>query len=99
MSNNVEVQQIAGCGRLWNLDIPHKIRVLLWRLCRNNVPVRWRLRGKGVVVPIECVMCTGDVEHLLHLFFDCPFAKSCWQQAGLSYDMREVEDAREWASQ
>lgn len=41
-------------------------------------------------------MCTGDVEHLLHLFFDCRFASSCWQHVGLYYDMREVDSAPEW---
>lgn len=41
-------------------------------------------------------MCTGDVEHLLHLFFDCRFAEACWQKAGLSYDMWEVESAPVW---
>lgn len=60
------------------LCIPHKIKVLMWRLCRNNVPVRNLLRGKGVRVPISCVMCIGDVEHLMHLFLDCGFAKACW---------------------
>lgn len=42
------------------------------------------------------MMCTGDIEHLLHLFFDCIFARSCWQHIGLNYDMREVESAPEW---
>lgn len=52
--------------------------------------------SKGVRVPISCTMCTGDIEHLLHLFFDCSFAKSCWQYMGLQYDMRTVESAPEW---
>lgn len=37
-----------------------------------------------------------DVEHLLHMFFDCDFARSCWQAVGLSYDMSEVVSAPEW---
>lgn len=36
-----------------------------------------------------------EVEHLLHLFFDCAFAKSCWQKMGLIYDMWMVESAPE----
>ena len=91
-----DVQQLDGWGRIWNLCVHHKIRVFLWRLCRNNVPVRYRLRGKGILVPISCTMCSGDIEHLLHLFFDCPFASSCWQIMGLQYDMRTVESAPEW---
>lgn len=95
-ATEVEIQQSLGWGRLWRLCVPHKIRVLFWRLCRNNVPVRNRLRGKGVRVPIACIMCVGDVEHLLHLFFDCIFAKACWQKVGLQYDMNVVENAPAW---
>lgn len=90
------LQQSKGWNRIWNLKVPHKIKIFLWRLCRNNVPVRNLLRHKGVPVPIGCVKCEGDIEHLLHLFFDCGFAQECWQQVGLNFDMREVESAPEW---
>lgn len=90
------LQQSNGWGKIWRLNIPYKIRTFLWRLCRNNVPVRNLLRVKGIHVPISCVMCTGEVEHLFHLFFDCEFAKCCWKGVGLMYDMWEVESAPEW---
>lgn len=44
-------------------------------------------------------MCNSDVEHLLHLFFDCTFAKQCWDKVGLSLDMWSVESAPEWLLQ
>lgn len=92
--NNISsttVFQSEGWNKIWRLNIPHKIRVFLWRLCRNNIPVRNRLRYKGVDVSILCPMCDNDVEHLLHVFFDCQFASQCWAYAGLSYDMSLVE--------
>ena len=55
----VELQQSDGWGKIWRLGIPHKIKVFLWRMCRNNVPVRNLLRVKGIHVPISCVMCVG----------------------------------------
>lgn len=91
-----DVQQSDGWGRLRRICVPHKIRVLLWRLCRNTVPIRNQLRGKEIYVPINFLMCTGDVEHLLHLFFDCSFANSCWNHMGLHYDTRDTENAPEW---
>ncbi|XP_074374427.1 uncharacterized protein LOC141714831 [Apium graveolens] len=67
------------------------------RLCRNNVPVRYVLREKRVMVPIGCTMCTGgDIEHLIHVFFECGFAKACWQYMGVKYDMSAVDNAPEW---
>lgn len=50
-------------------------------------------------LPIVCPMCDSDVEHLLHVFFDCPFAASCWQYVGLSLDMSMVEFAPDWLLQ
>lgn len=82
--------------RLWNLRIPHKMITFLWRFYKNNVPVRWLLRSKGVVVPITCPMCESDTEHLSHIFFDCKFAVECWQIAGLSFDMQNVEWVHDW---
>jgi hypothetical protein len=32
----------------------------------------------------QCVLCpTGTEEDLDHLFFDCPFAKRCWEKIGM----------------
>ncbi|XP_074377163.1 uncharacterized protein LOC141718682 [Apium graveolens] len=72
------------------------MKIFLWRFCRNNIPVRNHLRYKGVPVMILCPMCCVDVEHILHLFFDCIFARSCWQVAGIDYDMARVESGPEW---
>lgn len=60
------------------------------------MPVCIRLKNKGVVVPIICPMCNMDIKHPLHLFFDCPFASSCWDASSLNYDMREVRSTSEW---
>ena len=40
-----------------------------------------------------CPMCTRDVEHVLHIFFDCEYAQRCWELAGLIFDMQKVESA------
>lgn len=85
-----------GWNRLWNLNIPPKTKFFLWRLCRNNIPVRYLIRGKGVITTIVCPMCNLDVEHLLHIFFDCVFARKCWLKSGITSDMETVESAPEW---
>lgn len=40
-------------------------------------------------------MCERDIEHLLHIFFDCKFAKDCWQVMNLEFNMANVENAAE----
>lgn len=90
------VIQNEGRKRIWRLDVPHKIKVFLWRFFRNNLPVRKRLRSKGVILPITSPMCTQDIEHQLHVFFDCQFASQCWRCIGVTYDMQVVTFAPEW---
>lgn len=98
-AGNSRCAQLEGWSRIWRLSIPHKVKIFIWRFCRDNVPVRIRLKNKGVSLPIMCPMCNVDVEHMLHLFFDCQFANSCWQSVGLNYDMREVHSATDWLLQ
>lgn len=93
--NNM-VSQSVGWKKVWHLKIPHKVKVFTWRFCRNVVPLRWRLSARGVRVPITCPMCSSDVEHMLHLFFDCEFAAGCWHHVSLCYDWSGVENANDW---
>ncbi|XP_074377272.1 uncharacterized protein LOC141718788 [Apium graveolens] len=63
------VTQSSGWSKLWKIDLPHKIKLFLWRFCRNNVPVKTRLSAKGVCIRLDCPMCNWDVEDLNHVFF------------------------------
>lgn len=53
-----EVQQSEGWNKILRVKVPHRIKIFLWRFCRNNIAVRVLLRGRGVPVPIGCDMCT-----------------------------------------
>ena len=88
-----------GWKKIWHLSLPHKMKVFIWRLCRNAIPVRRRLSSKGLHIPITCPMCMQDIEHMLHLFYDCKFAQECWNHVGLVYDWSQVEVAQEWLLQ
>lgn len=70
--------------------------MFMWRLCRNNIPVRTLLRSRGVATTIICPMCETDIEHLRHLFCECPFAKECWHRSGLNIDAYDVEEVPSW---
>ena len=72
-----------NCVGIWNLKVPPKVKNLIWRTCRGCLPTRVRLLDKGVVCPTNCVSCDSDHEHLLHVFFDCPFAIQVWNRIGL----------------
>lgn len=99
LSNYRQVEAHKGWSVLWNLKIPHKARIFLWRLCRNNIPVRCLLRSRGVQTTIMCPMCGHDVEHLLHIFLDCSFAKACWREMKVEIDAAAIESCPEWILQ
>ena len=41
-------------------------------------------------------MCNTNIEHSLHVFFDCQFVRSCWEDAGTLYDMSTVTFTQDW---
>lgn len=90
------VSHEKGWSSLWKLGVPHKVKIILWRMCRNIIPVRNLLRSQGVQNSIICPMCERDVEHLLHIFMDCPFEKEWWNIMGLNFDISTIEEAPGW---
>ncbi|XP_074322941.1 uncharacterized protein LOC141659906 [Apium graveolens] len=72
------------------------MRMFIWRFCKNNIPVSTLRWSKGVQIPLNCPMCSRDIENVLHLFFECDYARSCWQRTELVFDMRGVEYAADW---
>lgn len=95
LGSNV-IHHHEGWKKIWKLNIPHKLKIFLWHFCRNTMPIRWRIRSRGIIVPITCPLCNNDVEYMLHLFFDCNFAADCWAHANAMQDMTEVEAAPSW---
>lgn len=90
------VTQSNGWSKLWKLEVPHKIKLFIWRFCRNNVLVRSRLSTKGVYLPLNCPMCNSVIKDLLHVFFACPFALACWHYTGTFCDMSTEDFAPSW---
>lgn len=37
------------CKKLWRLQIPNKIKIFIWRLCKNNLPTKVKLKQRGVL--------------------------------------------------
>ncbi|XP_074363628.1 uncharacterized protein LOC141704240 [Apium graveolens] len=66
-----------GWKRLWKLHVPHKMKYFLWRLCKNNIPVKNSLIKEGVPTLIICPLCNVDIEHARHIFLECEYARGC----------------------
>ncbi|KAF4368491.1 hypothetical protein F8388_018615 [Cannabis sativa] len=63
--------------RIWKLQITERLKMFLWKLCRDIIPFGNRLQrifGNST----RCVICGEAEDSALHLFFKCPLAKAVW---------------------
>ena len=62
-------------------------KFFFWLLLKDRLSTRELLRRKTMdLESYNCVLCHLNVEEsLLHLFFHCPFAMSCWNLLNLAH--------------
>ncbi|XP_019189009.1 PREDICTED: uncharacterized protein LOC109183383 [Ipomoea nil] len=65
-------------GRLWRIPVRPKVINLIWRCTWGILPVREKLKTKGIWIGGGCPLCTSDIEIIEHLFGDCPVARQLW---------------------
>ncbi|CAA7035950.1 unnamed protein product [Microthlaspi erraticum] len=73
-------QGISWMTEIWNARISPKMKVFLWKIVQEVLPVGDNLLNCGILDNACCVHC-GDLETTEHLFFHCGFAKEVWNQA------------------
>ncbi|KAL5766450.1 hypothetical protein ACOSP7_017067 [Xanthoceras sorbifolium] len=56
---------------LWSLNIPAKVRMFVWRACRNLLPTRSLLAARRVSVGAGCPLCDAGVDSVLHALWYC----------------------------
>ena len=74
-SNNSKMKVIWKV--VWQLQCPSKIRHFLWNACKNILPTKNRLMGRGVGQKDSCTMC-GCSETTGHILWGCSYAKKVW---------------------
>jgi ribonuclease HI len=74
-----------GWSSIWKIRAPPKTKHLLWRICKECLPTRSRLRNRHVQCPEDCPLCLTDEETDWHLLFNCVAVKEAWNTMGLSH--------------
>ncbi|KAL0367264.1 UNVERIFIED_CONTAM: putative mitochondrial protein [Sesamum radiatum] len=79
-SNNVSDPSSSSESRttwnfLWNCKVPNKIKIFIWRLCNNALPIAPNLIRRGVEMDPSCPFCQSHTEDLEHIFLNCTFAR------------------------
>lgn len=92
----VNIHESPGWSKIWKLQVPHKARIFLWRLRRNNLSVCDALIRKGINLNTKCPFCTNCTETVENVFLECNFARSCWQEVGLHIILADGQTLNTW---
>ncbi|WZY68165.1 hypothetical protein YC2023_000405 [Brassica napus] len=76
-TSNVQVQWYKG---VWNLPTAPKIKLFLWKLFQQALPVGETLVNRGIAADRLCKRC-GTPESIDHLFLHCNYAQEVWSNA------------------
>lgn len=76
------IAPLPTCGiswnKLWNLNLPERLKMLIWRIGFNFLPAKENLLNHLQVSDVYCLFCKGCIESSSHLFFNCPAIRSFW---------------------
>ncbi|WVZ60625.1 hypothetical protein U9M48_010618, partial [Paspalum notatum var. saurae] len=61
--------------KIWLLKVPNKVKMFMWRLAHNSLPVRRNLVRRGVRLDTICPLCKRLDEDCGHIFFKCEHVK------------------------
>jgi hypothetical protein len=57
--DNNHLKESGNWKKLWQLRVPNKVKIFLWRVLRGCLPVRSRLTQKGVQCDNKCPHCVS----------------------------------------
>ncbi|XP_058783379.1 uncharacterized protein LOC131658061 [Vicia villosa] len=77
---------MGNWNSLWKISAPARVKHLLWRICKDCLPTRVRLRQHHVPCAPNCPSCDNGYEDDWHVFFGCLEVISSWRAASL-YDV------------
>ncbi|GLT65131.1 hypothetical protein SLA2020_375810 [Shorea laevis] len=77
-------------GRLWNVDVPKKVRLAVWQAYRGVLPTKDNLHRRWIVTDLLCPVCGLEPESILHCFVHCPAARATWLGCPLSLRASEL---------
>ncbi|KAL0403695.1 UNVERIFIED_CONTAM: hypothetical protein Sradi_2010300 [Sesamum radiatum] len=60
---------------VWDTKVPPRIRVFIWRLCREVLPTLENIGRQKRGIDVCCAMCGMQVESSKHIFLECSFAR------------------------
>ncbi|XP_016207207.1 uncharacterized protein LOC107647664 [Arachis ipaensis] len=83
---------------IWELKLPHKIKIFLWKSLHEKLPVLQQVHSWFASTPATCPRCMLKAESISHALFQCPLSSIIWSLNLITPDlwMREEETFFNW---
>ena len=65
---------------VWNLNVPSKVKNLMWRACRDSLPTKSNLVRRKVLTDDACDCCKILREDVVHALYACPKLQELWSK-------------------
>ncbi|MBA0575279.1 hypothetical protein Golob_024933, partial [Gossypium lobatum] len=75
--------------KLWKLELPKKVKIIVWRIFKNLIPNLHNLYNRRLVGSAICPKCARGVENLEHGFRDCHFVAVVWDLLNIKWNGEE----------
>ncbi|KAA3471032.1 reverse transcriptase [Gossypium australe] len=83
--------------KLWRLDLPSKIKILIWKISWNYLPTRVNLSFRNLSSNIACPRCNGSNETTNDIFRECPASQTEWKDlSDLTFFLFPNADLIDW---
>ncbi|KAA3454784.1 reverse transcriptase [Gossypium australe] len=83
--------------KLWNLKLPSKILITIWRISWNFIPNFKNLQLRRVASDSSCPRCQNTEEDCNHVFRQCPVTTETWRILNLSWIINpNIIDLWDW---
>ncbi|KAL0411164.1 UNVERIFIED_CONTAM: hypothetical protein Slati_3706100 [Sesamum latifolium] len=83
---------------IWSAQVPPKVRVFAWRVCRNGLPTVLNLERRGVYTQGVCAWCGSEHEDIMHCLLRCSFPRQVWALSHLRWSIisQEASSPEAW---
>lgn len=82
--------------KLWNMQVPPKVKNFCWQLASQFLPTRDALNSKHVACALQCHMCHNHDETALHLFANYRETTIMWNSLGLPINQHCNGNISDW---
>lgn len=83
---------------IWNAKVPQKIKLFLWKLVHNILPVQENIFKKRITRSRDCPICKKEPETIEHTFLRCEWTRPVWfgLELGSSFTNSNVNSLLHW---